>query len=308
MPGLLSHRINEAGPAPKDARVSATAGLWAFGTDKSQQTPPTVSSQSMRPSIKFTTIAAVSSAQELSADWLASIRSQRHQHWEAILVEYEQGAGRVLRWSSANPRGLTKEIKLPSSKYDALNLGLSMATGDVISFLPCDCTYADDRVFERVAQCMEDAEVDWVCADIESQAPNGRTMIKSPAAIHGDSLISNGIRLLPNEDCLFVRQDWWRFFGGFETSYRRSAGLARTLDLVCQPGIQMKYINEVLVKSKPAVPRARSMAISRMIEELRIYSSRGMLLTYLSRQYLKRGIGREKLGRRPDLVEPVPRG
>ena len=261
----------------------------------------------MRPSLKFTTIAAVSSGQSMASDWLASIKSQSHKHWEAILVEYGHGTGRVLWWTSANPRGLTKEIKLPSSKNDALNLGLSVATGDVIAFLPCDCTYADDRVFERVAQCMDDAEVDWVCADVELRAPYGRTMTKSPVTIHGNPLNSSGTRLLPVEECLFVRQDWWRFFGGFDTSYRRGAGLARTLDLVLQPGIQMKYINEVLVKSKSAVARRGPMAVAEMLEELRIYSSRGMLITYLNRRFLIRKNSQAEAGRSPRWVEPMPR-
>lgn len=254
----------------------------------------------MRPSLKFTTVAAVPSAQALASDWLASIRSQRHKHWEAILVECGQGTGKVQWWTDTNPRGLTKEIKLPSSKTDALNLALSMATGDVIAFLPCDCTYADDRVYERVAQCMEDAEVDWVCADVELRSPNGRTTTKCPVTIHGNPLNSNGIRLLPNEECLFVRQDWWRFFGGLDTSYRHGAGLARTLDLVLQPGIQMKYINEVLVKSKSESTRKESAAVARMLEEFRIYSSRGMLITHLNRRFLKRRNSHQKASRSPD--------
>lgn len=235
----------------------------------------------MRSLIKFTTIAAVSTGSAQADKWLASIKGQQHKNWEAILVEYGQGAGRVLCWSSHSAKPIHKAIKLPSSKNDALNIGLSMACGDVICLLPCHCEYKDALVFAKVAQCMEEPELDLVCGDIEFKKPSGELVVSSPTTMDGRFNDRSGQFLLPHEECLFVRQDWWRFFGGLETSYPRSALLARALDMVSQPGMQTRYLNEVLVASNEIEPSIAALSPSQLLEEIRIFSRRGLLLSYL---------------------------
>lgn len=235
----------------------------------------------MRSLIKFTTIAAVSTGSAQADKWIASIKNQRHDNREAILVEYGHGAGRVHWWPSHSSRPVHKAIKLPSSKNDALNIGLSMASGDVICLLPCHCEYKDPFVFSKVAQCMEEPEVDLVCGNIEFKKPSGEVMVSGPAAMDVRLNEPSGQYLLPHEECLFVREDWWKFFGGLDTSYRRSASLARVLDMVSQPGIQMRHLDEVLVASSEIEPSMDTLSPSQLMEEIRLFSRRGLLLSYL---------------------------
>lgn len=235
----------------------------------------------MGSTIKFTTIAAASARDALVADWLNSIRAQRHRNWEAILVEYQTGSGRVMHWSSSTPRGTAKPIKLPSSRNDALNLGLAMASGDVICLLPCHCTYKHNTVFEKIAQCFEEPEVDCVCGDLELKKQDGKTRIAKPIPTSKDFVLSDKGKWLPHEECLFVRRDWWDFFGGLDTRYRRGAGLARVLDLIRQPGIEMRYLNEVMVTHSMVQNRRTPGELHRWIEEMRILASRGLLVSHI---------------------------
>ena len=63
-----------------------------------------------------------------------------------IIRRYEY---RIAKWISEPDRGI----------YDAMNKGISMASGDVIGILNADDMYANDRVLEKVAKCLTDGMV-----------------------------------------------------------------------------------------------------------------------------------------------------
>jgi len=236
--------------------------------------------------VKLTIIAFSFMGHKVADTWLRSIKAQRYRWWEAILIESRGDIGRISTWHGDKRKPHVKEVKPPSSRNDALNMGLAMATGDVICLLPINFALKTADVFGRVAEIMEDPEVDLVCGDIEVNKTDGKTGLKTPLAASGHLRMAK--EMLPQAGCLFVRADWWHYFGGLETCYRRSAEFARMIDLISQPGIEIRYANEVLVTQLQEEPSQESHTLLKSLEEIRVASSKGRFWSYVkSRRAIK---------------------
>lgn len=229
--------------------------------------------------VKLTIIAFSLMGQNSTDSWLRSIKSQRYRFWEAILIESRGDAGRISTWHGGGRKPHVKEVKPPSSRNDALNMGLAMASGDVICLLPINFAFKTAEVFGRVADIMEDPEVDLICGDIEVNKSNGKTGLKTPRATPDKQRRTN--EMLPQSGCLFVRADWWHYFGGLETCYRRSAEFARMMDLISQPGIEIRYASEVRVTQIQEESNRDPYLLLKTLEEIRVASSKGLLWSYV---------------------------
>jgi glycosyltransferase involved in cell wall biosynthesis len=100
---------------------------------------------------------------------IQSVLSQTYERIEYIIVDglskdatvdvirsYEpQFQGRI-KWISEKDTGI----------YDAMNKGISMATGDIVGILNSDDYFTSDNVIERMVASFQDANIDAVYGDI----------------------------------------------------------------------------------------------------------------------------------------------
>jgi len=235
--------------------------------------------------LKFTIITAIPLHSPIPTFWQNSLKSQNYRNWEHIVLEFG-GTSSTAFWNSGyHPTQVGKAIAPLYSKTEALNKGLSLAKGDIIAFLPLQCTYKHERVLTKVAELMLDPEIDLVYGNLEYHSRGKVRRVIKPG-LPGRScleMLKNGH--LPLEECVFVRREWWQFFGGLETSYHHSAGMARLLDIVTQPGLQTAYIDEVMIRSHRKTD-ASNTSLSRLLEEVTVFSKRNLLGVYLTNRSL----------------------
>ena len=240
--------------------------------------------------VKLTIIAFSSSGEAGVQDWLRSIKSQRYRFWEAILIESHGDIGRISTWYGDTGKRHVKDVKPPSSHNDALNMGLARASGDVICLLRVNCAFKTADVMGRVAGIMEDPEVDLVFGNIEVNKIVDGTGQKRLAHTSNHQPPLHARERIPQPDCLFVRADWWHYFGGLETCYRRGSEFARVLDLLSQPGIEARYLDEVLVTRHQVEPRRESRYLFKSLGEIRIASAKGRFWSYMKSRWRARAI------------------
>jgi len=145
---------------------------------------------------------------------------------------------------------------LPASKivsepdrgiYDAMNKGLTLATGDVVGTLNADDFYCHDKVLSRVAEVFKDPEVescygDLVCVDRETAGRVVRYWRGGPFDIKRFYW-----GWMPPHPTFFVRRSVYERFGGFRLDLGSAADYELTLRLLFKHRVSTRYLPEPLV-------------------------------------------------------------
>ena len=117
--------------------------------------------------LKVSIITAVFNRESTIERCVLSVLEQKYSNIEYIIVDGKSTDGTMTILNGYSDR----VTKIVSEKdlgiYDALNKGLSMATGDVIGFLHSDDYYANDTVVGEIASTLESNDCDLVYADLD---------------------------------------------------------------------------------------------------------------------------------------------
>lgn len=143
--------------------------------------------------------------------------------------------------------------------YDALNKGLALARGEVVGFLHSDDFYAHSGVLTQVAEAFADPDVCAVYGDLDYVLRTDTNKVVR----HWKSSAFEFKRLrqgwMPPHPTLYVRREWYRRIGGFDTSYRIAGDYHSVLNLFSQPGFRAAYIPDVLIKMRTGGESNRSL-------------------------------------------------
>ena len=135
--------------------------------------------------------------------------------------------------------------------YDALNKGISHATGDVIGMLHSDDLYANEHVISKVMQKFaEDSTVEGVYADLVFVS---RKDVNKPMRVWESGIYNPGSFLkgwMPPHPTFFVRKDVYQKHGGFNTDLKLSADYELMLRLIHKHEIKIAYLKETIVKMR----------------------------------------------------------
>jgi len=133
--------------------------------------------------------------------------------------------------------------------YDAMNKGVSRATGDVIAILNSDDVYADAYVVRDMVKVISEGAVDGAYADLvytdESLAKVQRTWVsgqyKKNSFLYG---------WMPPHPTFFVKRACYQKFGVFNTVLRSAADYELMLRFIHKEHISLGYVPRVTVKMR----------------------------------------------------------
>lgn len=121
-----------------------------------------------------------------------------------IIKKYED---KIAYWVSEPDKGI----------YDAMNKGISAATGDVIGILNSDDWY-DDNTLEKVASCMEGISADGICGSIRYSDENGNSLMIPPVHSSPDlCVMQRGMSIA--HPSVFVWNSFYKKYGLFSLDY-----------------------------------------------------------------------------------------
>lgn len=181
---------------------------------------------------------------------LASVRAQRWREVEHIVIDGASTDG-TLRILEAHRAHLALLISEPDGgTYDALNKGLTHATGDVVGWMHSDDFYADEWVLPRVAAAFDDPAIDGVYGDLDyvARADPARIIRRWRAGDYTPARLAWG--WMPPHPTLYLRRSVIEKLGAFDTRYRIAADYDAVLRYLAKGRIRLAYIPEVLVKMR----------------------------------------------------------
>lgn len=209
--------------------------------------------------VEISIITAVWNSEATIESCLDSVAAQDWTHREHILID-GLSTDRTLELVRASPHTLAAVVsEADHGIYDALNKGLALARGEVVGFLHSDDFYANPGVLTRVAEAFADPEVCAVYGDLDYVLKADTTKVVR----HWKSSAFEFKRLrrgwMPPHPTLYVRREWYRRIGGFDTSYRIAGDYHSVLNLFTQPLFRAVYIPDVLIKMRTGGESNRSL-------------------------------------------------
>ena len=200
-------------------------------------------------SFKLSIVTVCLNSARTIGDTLASVARQSHPSIEHIVIDGGSTDGtqaivathgaRVARLVSEPDRGI----------YDAMNKGLSLATGDAVGFLNADDAFAHSDSAARLAAAFEPGveacygDVVYVSADDPE-----RVIRYWRSGPYRRWLCSTG--WAPPHPTLYVRREVYARHGGFDADMRVAADFEFALRMLDVKEVTVRYIPEVLVRMR----------------------------------------------------------
>ena len=198
--------------------------------------------------MKITIITVCYNSEKTIAKTLASVKFQKFKNIEHIIID---------GLSSDSTLGIINDFSnhismVISEKdfgiYDAMNKGLSFATGDIVAFLNSDDTYSNSDVLGDVINLFEAGDFDFVYGDIKMINKDGK-LIRDwvTGVIHEDGL--NG-KQVPHPAFFVKTQILKNLSLPFDPAYKIAADLKQQLILINKNRIKGGYLSKPLVSMR----------------------------------------------------------
>lgn len=208
--------------------------------------------------MRITIITACYNSVDFILDCIKSVLSQTYSEIEYIIVDGNSNDGskeviqryedKIAIFSSEPDRGV----------YDALNKGISMASGDVIGLLHADDLFGSSQTLQYVSEVFDPAkrssdglgQIDVVYGDLvfcERHNLNRITRYwkSEPFKTH---LLKRG--WMPPHPTVFMRREVYRKHGFFDTQLKCSADYDYILRVFSDETLTFHYLPEVITKMR----------------------------------------------------------
>lgn len=200
--------------------------------------------------MKISIITATYNSAATVRDTIESILRQTHQDWElivedglskddtlSIVREYEPQCNGRMRIFSEKDDGL----------YDAMNRGISRATGEVVGILNSDDFYTSSDVLETINAAMEQDDCDAVYGDIHYVKKDDLEHCVRYYSSHRFTRERMMQGYMPAHPSFYCRRNVYQKYGLFDTNFRLAADFEQLLRLIYIEKIPIKYIEKDFV-------------------------------------------------------------
>lgn len=205
-------------------------------------------------------ITATFNAAKTIVDCLRSVALQTYPAEHIIIDGASTDATlEIVRHNSPSTRILSEPDK---GIYDAMNKGISLATGEVIGILNADDFYASPEVLALVAREFDDPAVMCCYGDLEYVRENGKGLgVRREEEIQSFKVVrywqsekhtSNSFYWgwMPPHPAFFVRKSVYERFGNFRLDLGSAADYELMLRFLLKNELRTVYIPEVLVRMR----------------------------------------------------------
>lgn len=233
--------------------------------------------------VKITIITAVFNRESTIERCVNSVLNQKYQNIEYIVVDglSTDGTMDVLNRFHGRITNLISEKDW--GIYDALNKGLSMATGDVIGFLHSDDYFANDIVVEMIAEAMESNDCDLIYSDLDFFHQNS---VDKSIRFYGSSFFKSWMMrfaLQPAHPTVYARKSLYDRVGNFNLAYKISADFDWLVRSLVLANCNSLYVKETFVKMQMGGTSTSGIKaiIRHNAEDLKILKAHGIYSNWL---------------------------
>lgn len=197
--------------------------------------------------MKISIITATRNSAATVENAIVSVASQGYPDLEHIIVD-GNSSDATLPIVFRHADRIDKLISEPDHGiYDAMNKGISVATGDVVGILNSDDFYAHPQVLKKVARVFEEEAIDTCYGDLIYVDPvKVKRIIRYwRSGSHRPSNFYQG--WMPPHPTFFVRRAVYEKYGDFNLALGTAADYELTLRFLLKYNVSTAYIPEVLV-------------------------------------------------------------
>jgi glycosyltransferase len=167
--------------------------------------------------------------------------------------------------------------------YDALNKGVSLATGDVIGFLHSDDFFHDEYTLSKVMKTLQNSNADGVFGDLQYVNAEETTKVirywKS-RPFHSQ-LLQRG--WMPAHPTLFLKKEVYQKHGNFDLAFRIAADYDFMLRILKDKNLTFEYHPEVITHMRVGgASNALGNIKQKMKEDLKALRNNGIPAPYLT--------------------------
>ena len=209
--------------------------------------------------MNISVVTAVYNRSETVGQTMCSLQSQNYEHYEHIVVDGGSSDGTIEVIQEFSDHRTKLASGPDAGIYDAINKGISRATGDVVGLMHSDDFFASDHVLGKIAKAFEDPTVDGVYGDLDyvSASDLGRVIRHWRSGAFSPKMLKWG--WMPPHPTLYLRRRVFDHWGTYDTSYRIAADYDAMLRWLGRGQIKLAYIPEVLVKMRVGGESNRSL-------------------------------------------------
>jgi glycosyltransferase len=211
--------------------------------------------------IKISIITATYNAAATLEACMDSVLRQSYPHIEYIVIDGASTDNSLdiikqkaehhpqIKWLSEPDKGI----------YDALNKGITMATGEVIGLVHADDLLAHNEVIAQIVAAFKTFGCDGVYGDLHYVNARDTTKVVRnwQSQNFKSALLKRG--WMPPHPTLYLKTSLYRTHGLFDTSFRIAADYELVLRLFKQPQLRFHYLPETIVNMRVGGASNRSL-------------------------------------------------
>ena len=236
--------------------------------------------------MKFSIITVVYNGESFISDCIRSVITQSYPKVEYIVIDGGSTDGTIERIKSFGA-AIDKFISEKDlGIYDAMNKGLSMATGDIVGILNADDFFSDTHVLEQIAQAFSSTECEVIYGDLfyVNRRNTGQVVRKWIGQPFNDKLFSFG--WMPAHPTFYARRELFGLYGNYDLSYGSAADYELMLRFLFRYKVKAAYLPHLMVRMRAGGISNRSLlnrfaAIFQDYRAMRANSIRFPVLTAL---------------------------
>jgi glycosyltransferase involved in cell wall biosynthesis len=200
--------------------------------------------------MKVSIITVSYNSAETIEETIQSVTMQDYTNIEYIIVDgksTDQTMEIVKKYNAKIAKVVSEKDK---GIYDALNKGVSLATGDIIGFLHADDLYANNHVISDVVAQFIQSKADGVYADLNYVDRNNTAKIirKWRSGQYKDGMFLKG--WMPPHPTFFVKRSCYDRLGVFNLQLRSSADYELMLRFIHVNKIALSYLPKMIVNMR----------------------------------------------------------
>lgn len=209
--------------------------------------------------MKITIITVCLNSEKTIEDAIKSVAIQSYRNIEYIVIDglsTDSTLDKLNRYSKV----ITKRIsEKDGGIYDAMNKGISMATGDIIGILNSDDYYANSLVIEKVVRRMEESTADALFADLVYVRPDNLDKVVRYYSGYAFNPEKFAWGCMPPHPTFFVRRRLYDEYGVFRSGYKIAADYELAARMLYKHKAHFTYLPEVLVCMRTGGVSTRSL-------------------------------------------------
>lgn len=211
--------------------------------------------------MKISIITACYNADATIERTIKSVLNQSYKNIEYIIVD---GGSRdkTLEIIERYSHGISNMVSEPDKGiYDALNKGITLATGDFIGFLHADDAFASSQIIEKITQFATNSDA--VYGDLQYVSENDKVIRHWESGLFSLKALKRG--WMPPHPTLYIKRELYNQIGHFNLEYKIASDYDLMLRLLSVPNLKVAYLPEVVVLMR--VGGASNKSLSNIIKK-----------------------------------------